>query len=694
MRKKVMTALIVLWAVACADVRPELTTSPSWTVSSPDRQIQVELAVRPVATDAKQSWLHYRVRRSGDVAVDWSPLGLHYGDADFGSGLRVVSTQTEPYTDDYRLMHGKASQIAVRANRLTIETVGANEARMQLVFHVQNDGVGFRYEIPKQAALPASAKVTQEYTGFRIPSGARAWLQRQTLPGSYESGFAGGPAGVDAQVFPRPREPNWTRDKPALNAFMFPALFALPAKNPLHVFITEAALDANYVPMRLDGTVRDGLYTLDFPTDEEPAKPEYRDGPGRFPIVSLPFKSSWRALAIGDLNAIVKTTIVTDLAQPLDEVFGGTLPAWVKPGVATWDWYYYRRARGNEPKGPATGDLARQKRYVDAAAAFGWNYVLVDAGWPKWQGADPYDQLRELTRYAAQRGIGVEVWYHSHRTETPAGLHGKGNLRDRDARLAEFALLANIGVKAIKVDFWDSDHQVFIARRLEMLADAAKYQIMVNFHGDTLPRGWERRFPNYMTSEAVYGAEALPTALHDVRLTFTRNVVGPMDFTPVALQDALEVRDISFAHSIAEAVAFQSGIQHFGDAADREDAGYRAVFASYPIVFDLLRAIPAAWDETRLLSGDPDSHIVIARRKGDNWYVAGLNGEEQTHAVTFRPSDLGFTGAVQLVLAKDGTDRGNNFAVDTRTIDAATPIAVDMRYMGGFLARLQRTTAK
>jgi hypothetical protein len=470
---------------------------------------------------------------------------------------------------------------------------------------------------------------------------------------------------------------------------MFPALFAPPAKIPLYVLITESSLDGNYTPMRLDGTIRNGVYGLDFPTDDEPAKPEFRTGPGRFPVVMLPFKSTWRVLAIGDLGAIVQTTLVTDLADPLDEKFAGTLPSWVKPGVATWDWYYYRRARGSEPKGPATGDLARQKRYVDAAADFGWSYVLVDAGWPKWPGADPYDQLRELVRYANERGIGVEIWYHSHRTENPDGKHGTGNVRDRAARLAEFKLLADIGVKAIKVDFWDSDHQVFIARRLELLADAAASHLMVNFHGDTLPRGWERRFPNFVTSEAVYGGEALPTALHDVRLTFTRNVVGPMDFTPVAFQDMLDMRDISFAHSLAEAVAFYSGIQHFGDAADREDAGYRAVFKQSPVVFDLLRGIPATWDETRLLEGNPDTHIVIARRRGSTWYVAALNGEEQTRSVTFRPADLGLSGSVQLTLAKDGTDRGNNFTVDERTVDTATPVAVDMRFMGGFLARVR-----
>jgi alpha-glucosidase len=381
---------MVLGLAAFAPASAQQAGPPDWTVASPDQTLRVDLALRPDRLSADQMRLQYRVSRSGEVAIDWSPLGLRYGEAVFGPGLKVAaSARVVPYTDNYRLAHGKASEIAVRANRLALETTSPDGARMRLLFHVQNDGVGFRYEIPRQATLPASAKITEEQTGFRIPNGAQAWLQRETLPGSYEGGFATGPAGLNAEAFPRPRGPSWTRDKQALDAWMFPALFALPAKQPLYLLLTETALDANYAAMRMNGKLRDGVYTLDFPTEEEPAKVEYREGPGRFPVVTLPFNSPWRVMAIGDLGAIVESTLVTDLAEPLDKVFAGTPPAWVKPGISTWDWYYYRRARGTEPKGPATGDLARQKRYVDAAKDFGWDYVLVDAGWPKWTGADP-----------------------------------------------------------------------------------------------------------------------------------------------------------------------------------------------------------------------------------------------------------------------------------------------------------------
>src|SRR5581483_11745247 len=167
------------WLAACVSTPSASGSRPEWIVTSPDQKVRVELAL-----DAAR--LRYRVRRADDIAVGWSPLGLKYGDADFGAGLRVVSAHTQPYSDEYRLVHGKTAKVVLRANRLVLDTINANGAQMRVVFHVQNDGIGFRYELPVQQALPASAKMTQEYTGFRIAPGARAWLQRQTLPGSYE----------------------------------------------------------------------------------------------------------------------------------------------------------------------------------------------------------------------------------------------------------------------------------------------------------------------------------------------------------------------------------------------------------------------------------------------------------------------------------------------------------------------------
>jgi len=187
-----MVIVALLWLAACASTPGMRGSRSEWSVASPDQKVRVELAL-------DSAGLRYRVRRADDIAVGWSPLGLKYGDADFGADLRVVAASTQPYSDEYRLVHGKTAKVVVRANRLVLDTTDASGAKMRVVFHVQNDGVGFRYELPQQEALPSSAKLTQEYTGFRIAPGARAWLQRQTLPGSYEGGFAAGVAGLDAR---------------------------------------------------------------------------------------------------------------------------------------------------------------------------------------------------------------------------------------------------------------------------------------------------------------------------------------------------------------------------------------------------------------------------------------------------------------------------------------------------------------
>ena len=198
--RSAIRAMTVLCLLVSANAPAASGAKSDWTVASPDQAVRLELALGAEG-------LRYRVRRTNAIAIGWSPLGLRYGEVDFRAGLRVTSAKMQPYSDNYRLLHGKAAAVAVRANRLVLDATNSTGAQMRVVFHVQNDGVGFRYEIPQQQALPASAKMTQEYTGFRIASGGRAWLQRQTLPGSYEGGFAAGATGLDAKDFPRPRGP-------------------------------------------------------------------------------------------------------------------------------------------------------------------------------------------------------------------------------------------------------------------------------------------------------------------------------------------------------------------------------------------------------------------------------------------------------------------------------------------------------
>jgi hypothetical protein len=243
-------------------------------------------------------------------------------------------------------------------------------------------------------------------------------------------------------------------------------------------------------------------------------------------------------------------------------------------------------------------------------------------------------------------------------------------------------------VKGVKIDFWQSDKQDRIQQYLDVLSDAADFQLMVDTHGSTLPRGWSRTWPNLMSMEAVQGAEqykfnrgypALAPA-HNVMLAFTRNVVGPMDYTPVTFSDVDNPHRTTNAHELALSVVFESGLQHF---ADRPES-----YLSLPAgPKDFLRTVPAAWDETRLLDGDPGTHAVFARRKGSDWYVGGISGQttarHQNVALTFLPA-----GSYSMLLVRDGADP-HTFASEERTVRSGQTIPVDLLPRGGFVMRLR-----
>lgn len=205
-------------------------------------------------------------------------------------------------------------------------------------------------------------------------------------------------------------------------------------------------------------------------------------------------------------------------------------------------------------------------------------------------------------------------------------------MHERSKRRTEFERLRKIGIKGVKIDFWQSDKQAMVQQYIETLEDAADFQLMVNFHGSTTPKGWQRRFPNLMTMEAVKGAEWYqfpvfrgPNAHDNVYYALTRNVIGPMDYTPLVFAQALDQQKISYAHSLALSVVFESGVQHFADNADDAAKGYRKLFANFPFAREFLRNVPVTWDHTLLLEGNPETHVVLAREKQGVWYIAGIS---------------------------------------------------------------------
>ena len=411
------------------------------------------------------------------------------------------------------------------------------------------------------------------------------------------------------------------------------------------------------------------MYRLKFPDPKEGL------GVGAVePVSSLPWTLPWRLVIIGDAaGRIVESDLVNDLAPPSRIAATN----WIKPGRAAWSWW----SKSDSPR--HAEDL---NAFTDLAADMGWEYALVDANWDRMQSGT----IDDVIAHAKQKGVGLLFWYNSGAAHNDVTEAPRDRMFTRDARRAEFEKLKAWGVKGVKVDFWHSDKPDRIAQYREVLADAAEFQIMVNFHGCTIPRGWSREFPNLVAMEAVFGAEQYKfrdfypakAPWHNSVLPFTRNVIGPMDFTPVTFSDARFPHQTTNAHELALSVVFETGIQHLADSVE----SYRALPDA---VKTFLRQVPSAWDDTRVLSGEPGRQVVIARRDRGVWYVGAVNGAATAQAARV---DLAFLtdGSWTASIVRDG-DADRQFASETRTVTPKDAIDVTMRAHGGFVVRLERT---
>jgi hypothetical protein len=348
---------------------------------------------------------------------------------------------------------------------------------------------------------------------------------------------------------------------------------------------------------------------------------------------ALPWNSPWRVLIVGTLSEIVQSTLVQTLAAPA--AFDG---GWVRPGRASWSWLSDH---------DSSQDAAKLTDFVDLAAEMGWEYSLVDANWNR----IPEEQFSRLLSHAAEKNVGLFLWYNSGGSNNAVTEAPRNLMADRALRRAEFARISRLGIRGVKVDFWHSDKQFMMQRYLDLLADAADFKLLVNFHGSTIPRGWERTYPNLMTMEAVRGhefytfkskpdyGELAPS--QNALVPFMRNVVGPMDSTPVVFVPKLIARLTTMGHEAALGVVYESGIQHFSDATK----AYRALPSDWKTY---LSTLPTAWDETRLLDGYPGQYAVLARRKGDRWWVGAINGSAQPRNLVL---DLSFISGPMTILS-------------------------------------------
>ncbi len=653
----------MLWAAAamtgCARA--------SWTVVSPGGAVRATVMLTDAGGAGPQaagSRLYYRVEAGGPAAyvevVPLSPLGIARSDDGFVDGLTFEGDRGDRLVDQaYTMLVGKRSHCRDHARERTLAFRSAGGHAVELVARAYDDGFAFRYRFPEADARPYT--VTGEATGFRVPFGSQAWMMPYDAPGmytpAYEDIWQRVPAGTDvaAAVHGSP-----------VNGWALPALFQTPSR--FWLLVTETDLDGRYFGAHLDGAAPGGLYRVALPAAGE------GNGIGvPTPSSALPWQTPWRVVIVGaSLGTIVESTLPTDLAAPSTMAHA----AWIKPGRASWSWW--------SDDASAT-EYARLVPFVDFAAEMGWEYSLVDAGWDQMRGGS----WRDLAAYAGRKGVGIFLWYNSGGPGNSVQQYGpRDRLNDPAARRAELQALGAAGVKGIKVDFFGSDKPATIQVYLDILRDAAAARLMVNFHGATMPRGWQRTYPNLVAMEAVRGAEmykfeaSYPAGqpARNTILPFTRNVVGSMDFTPVTFSDAAHPHVTTNAHELALAVVFESGVQHFADKV----AAYRSL---HPAARSILQTVPTAWDDTHLVDGFPGEWLVLARRKGRTWYVAGIVGDGRPRTIAV-PLAFLEGGAYQMTLVSDG-DSDRALQARSASMSATDTLTIAVRAQGGFVARLE-----
>ena len=520
--------------------------------------------------------------------LDITDVGMLMKDGG-GKDLKLKSkTPVKAVKDTYTMIGGKRRECSNEANETTylyIDNIGRQQS---LTVRAYNDGVAFHYALDGlQHTRP-----TEELTTYRIPEGTKRWMQKWTEP--YEEFF-----------------PLSTTGEKENRRWGYPALIQ-PSDN-VFALITEAGIERWNSASSLHNDRNREQYRVVMDVNQQNAT-------GRW-------TSPWRVIIVGKLEDVVASTLVTDVSEPCR--IGDT--SWIKPGSVSWIYWAYNHG---------SNDYQIIKQYVDMAVDMHWPYVLIDAEWDEMKNGG---SIEDAIRYALDKGIKPLLWYNSSTAWLKAwgapGPHER--LNASELREREFAWLEKMGVAGVKIDFFAGDKQETMEYCIDLLECAARHHLLVNFHGATIPRGWQRTYPNLMSVEAVYGAEwynnnatlTPKAAAHNATLPFTRNVIGPMDYTPCTFSDSQHPHITTHAHELALSVLFESPLLHWADKPE-------SYLAQPRDVRDFMSALPTTWDETRLLGGYPGEWVVMARRSGSTWYVTGINGKDTAQTLSFDTSIL------------------------------------------------------
>ena len=570
-------------------------------ITSPDGKLVVTVA----DMDGRPS---YSVSYDNVLFLKPSPLGMIANIGDFSSGMSLEkNVSTNKIDETYELASIKKSKVHYVANEAVFSFTQQGKTIYDVIFRISNNDVAFKYKMyPQGEAL--SCVIRKEATGFAFPDGTTTFLCPQSKP---MGGFA--------RTSPS-YETSYTADDVAGKngwgeGYTFPCLFRNGDNG--WVLVSETGVNGGYCASRLLGH-KEGVYTIGFPQEGE------ANGNGTVsPGIALPGETPWRTITVGKtLAPIVETTVPFDVVKPLYQAKGE-----YTYGRGSWSWIIGMDGSTN---------YKEQLRYIDFSAAMGYQSVLVDALWDKQIGRD---KIEELAKYGKDKGVALYLWYNSNGYWNDAPQTPRGIMDNAIARRKEMKWMQSIGIRGIKVDFFGGDKQMTMQLYEDILSDANEYGLLVIFHGCTLPRGWERMYPNFASSEAVLASENLHfsqgscdnEAFNATLHPFIRNTVGSMDFGGSALNKYYNAdnaprgsrRVTSDVYALATAVLFQSPVQHFALAPNNlTDAPSWAI--------DFMKEVPTTWDEVRFIDGYPGKYVILARRHGDKWYIAGVNAQKET----------------------------------------------------------------
>lgn len=570
-------------------------------ITSPDGKLVVTVA----DMDGRPS---YSVSYDNVLFLKPSPLGMIANIGDFSSGMSLEkNVSTNKIDETYELASIKKSKVHYVANEAVFSFTQQGKTIYDVIFRISNNDVAFKYKMYPQGET-LSCVVKQEVTGFVFPDGTTTFLCPQSKP---MGGFA--------RTSPS-YETSYTADDVAGKngwgeGYTFPCLFRNGDNG--WVLVSETGVNGGYCASRLLGH-KGGVYTIGFPQEGE------ANGNGTVsPGIALPGETPWRTITVGKtLAPIVETTVPFDVVKPLYPAKGE-----YTYGRGSWSWIIGMDGSTN---------YKEQLRYIDFSAAMGYQSVLVDALWDKQIGRD---KIEELAKYGKNKGVALYLWYNSNGYWNDAPQTPRGIMDNAIARRKEMKWMQSIGIRGIKVDFFGGDKQMTMQLYEDILLDANEYGLLVIFHGCTLPRGWERMYPNFASSEAVLASENLHfsqgscdnEAFNATLHPFIRNTVGSMDFGGSALNKYYNAdnaprgsrRVTSDVYALATAVLFQSPVQHFALAPNN-------LTDSPSWAIDFMKEVPTTWDEVRFIDGYPGKYVILARRHGDKWYIAGVNAQKET----------------------------------------------------------------